>query len=389
MKAHLAEMLLEVKLRGVNDRFHLRHSFSADIEATHGILFNPKYSKRTKISGYRKWLETNQPCVFGRVAAKNKNVFICLLEEHEILRMRRGDEDLRDTIQDYRQIWKRHALEGLSSSFLILLVSRSLISKEPNDLLKEICRRLLELYIEIDKIQDDTYRTQREYVFLRRVGEDGQSKILKFSTLPNIFCAQGDSRWWHDHRTPGGIMITSNALGHFVYSRAGVATLQDREKIGALENAMRTINNAYRQTSKRISSKMKHCPATFLVPIRDGEISPLKETSDFRKFSPDHYEGYFHTDHLIPSVFFTKDRDPKQLKLYDNLTFRYIYDPNADPQEHGELMTGIEANWYDVKRNMDRLPDFADPEKGLNFSPAIRGRLAKWLEQRLKDRLES
>ena len=388
MKAHLAEMHLKAKLRSVNDRFRLRHPFAADIEATHAILFSPKYGKRAKISAYRKWLETNQPCVFGRVAAKNKNVFICLLEEHETLRMRRGDEDLRDTIQDYRQVWKRHALEGLTSSFLILLVSKSLVGKEPDDHLKEICRRLLELYMEIDKIQDDTFRTQREYVFLRRVSEDSQPKILKFSTLPNIFCAQGDSRWWHDHRTPGGIMITSNALGHFVYSRAGVAKLQDKERTAALENAMRTINNAFTGASGKKSGKLKHCPATHLIPIREGETSPLRGTSDFRKFSPDHYEGYFHTDHLIPSVFFTKDRDPKSLKLYDNLTFRYIYDPSADPQEHGELITGIEANWYDVKRNMDRLPDFADPEKSSSFSPAIRGRLAKWLDQRLKDRLE-
>lgn len=48
--------------------------------------------------------------------------------------------------------------------------------------------------------------TQREHVFLRRL----ENETLKFSTLPNIFCAQGDGRWWHDHRTPGDIMITSN-----------------------------------------------------------------------------------------------------------------------------------------------------------------------------------
>ena len=47
-----------------------------------------------------------------KVAAKNKNVFICLLEEREILRLRRGDDDLRDTIQEYRQtIEKDSALE--------------------------------------------------------------------------------------------------------------------------------------------------------------------------------------------------------------------------------------------------------------------------------------
>jgi hypothetical protein len=305
MKVHLAEMLLDMKFRGPEDRFRKTRPFSEDIEASHAILFSPQYDRRRKITAYRRWLETNQPCVFGRVAAKNKNVFICLLEEHEILRMKGGDDDLQQTIQDHRQVWKRHALEGLSSSFLIVLVSRTLTNKEPGDRLKEICRRLLELYMEIDPIEDDTFRTQREYVFLKKSQAARESKLLKFSTLPNVFCAQADGRWWHDHRTPGGIMITSNALGHFIYSRSGTANIQEKEKILALEHAMRTINNAYRGPSR---GKIKHCPATFLLPIKDGEISPLREGSEFRKYSADHYQGYFHTDHLIPSVFFTKER---------------------------------------------------------------------------------
>ncbi len=386
MKSHLAEMLLDIKFRGPADRFRNKHPFSEDIEATQAILFNSRYDKRRKISAYRRWLETNQPCVFGRVAAKNKNVFICLLEEHEILRMKKGDADLRETIQDHRQVWKRYALEGLSSSFLILLLSRSLVNKEPGDRLKEICRRLLELYMEIDRIDDNTFRTQREYVFLRKSQTGGESKLLKFSTLPNVFCSQADGRWWHDHRTPGGIMVTSNALGHFIYSRTGTAILQEKEKISALEHAMRTINNAYRGPAR---GRLKHCPATFLLPIKDGETSPLREGSDFRKYSADHYHGYFHTDHLIPSVFFTKERDPKELKLYDDLTFRYIFDPTADANEHADLMTGVDATWYEAKRNMDRLPDYADPETEATFSEKTKGRLALWLEQRLTERLQA
>ena len=105
---------------------------------------------------------------FGRVAAKSRNLFICLLEEHEILRMKRGDIDLHDTIQDYRQVWKRYALEGLSSSFVILFDQCISRGKEPGPQLKEICRRLLELYMELDHIDDDTFHTQREYVFLKK-----------------------------------------------------------------------------------------------------------------------------------------------------------------------------------------------------------------------------
>jgi hypothetical protein len=174
--------------------------------------------------------------------------------------MQNGDKDLTDTIQDHRQVWKRLALEGLTSSFVILVVSPRLVSREPDDGLKEICRRLMEVYMQV-AVADDSFHTQREYVYLRR----SESVVLKFSTLPNIFCAQGDGRWWHDHRTPGGIMITSNALGHFMYARSKKATLESSECTWALENAMRTISNAQPNPSGG-KTRFAHCPATSLVP---------------------------------------------------------------------------------------------------------------------------
>ena len=381
MGQHLAEMLLDLKYHGRGDSFRKRRPFSESVEAVHAILFNSRYNKPRKITAYRKWLETEQPCVFGRVAAKQKRVFICLIEEQEVLRMERGDEDLRDTIQDYRQVWKRHAFEGLSSSFVVLFTSRTLTTKEPADQLKEICRRLLELYMEVSPIPDDTVLGQREYVFLRRAGE-----LLKFSTLPNIFCAQGDGRWWQDHRTPGGVMITSNALGHFVYSRAQTGPLQEKDKLGALENAMRTIHNAHRP-SRGDTRTRKLCPATELVPLSPGETSPLRESSEFKRFSPDHYRGYFHTDHLVPAVFFAKPDELRQAKVHEPLSFRYIFDAEADPLDHAELMTGVPATWFEVRRNMDRLPDYANPESGREFSEVARGRLAHWGAERLQRRL--
>ena len=267
----------------------------------------------------------------GRVAAKNKFVFICLLEEHEIIRMRRGDEDLRGTIQDYRQAWKRYALDGLSSSFVLVLISPALTERSPGEQLKEICRRLLELYMEVDRVDDDTILPQREYVFLRIPESHPDPEILKFATLPNVFCTQADGRWWHDHRTPGGIMITSNALGHFTYARLSTKILSEKDKLLALENAMRTISNAFPGSGKPRPRGIQHCPATSLVRISPSEVSPLRETSPFRAYSPDHYSGFFHTDHLIPSVFFREERDPQELVSYDNLSLRYISTPKRIP----------------------------------------------------------
>lgn len=390
-RMHLAEMLLALKLHGKQDVFRRRHPFSEDIAGTNAVLFSSHYSKVRKRKAYRNWLEAvpNQPCIFGRIASKNNNIFICLLEEQEVLNMEKGDEDLRNTIQDHRQVWKRYALEGLSSAFVIVLVSESLAIKQPSDDLKEVCRRLMELYMEIDGIADDTILPQREYVFLRRQTQNGNTQLLKFSTLPNIFCAQGDGRWWHDHRTPGGIMITSNALGHFVYSRFGKAQLDHASTIWALENAMRTISNAYRGPSSSRGSSSTHCPATFLIPAAEDEISPLRPTSDLFGLSADHYQGYFHTDHMIPSVYFQEAPNTKKLALYENLSFRYIYDPIADPEGHSQLMTGEEANWYDVKRSLDRLPAFVDPEKTPGLPRAMHDRLKRWLSEESNRRLRT
>jgi hypothetical protein len=88
-------------------------------------------------------------------------------------------------------------------------------------------------------------------------------------------------------------------------------------------------------------------------------------------------------------VFFKKERDQKELKLYDDLSFQYIYDPIGDPQDHRELMTGTEAVAFEVKRNMDRLPEFLDPEKQLNFTGKLHGRVGNWLSSRLQERLDT
>lgn len=384
MQQHLAELLLESKLHGKPDRLRTTRRFSDDLAAVQSLLFNPDVPKLKKLAAYRRWLMDGQPCVFGRVAAKNENVFICLLEEQDILRMRNGDPDVRDTIQDARQCWKRLALDGRHSSFLILLLSPSLVTREPNNALKEICRKLMELYMEIPRVEDDTIHTQREYVFLRnRPGEP--DTLVRFSTLPNVFCAQGDGRWWHDHRTPGGVMITSNALGHFVMSRSAARTISPRDRTQAIEHAMMTISNAFAPAKK--NSGLKHCPATRLHLRPAAEATPLAPTSKMGGYSANSYSGFFHTDHLIPSVFFHPDRDPSKLSEYKELDLRYIHDALADPQSHAELMLGERASAYDLRQNLNRLPDFVNPETTGELSDKLRGKLANWADQRLRGRL--
>ena len=72
-KVQLAELLLQSRFHGPADRFRSQHPFSPDVEAVQAVLFNPKQSRQVKIAAYREWLERNQPCVFGKTAATNKN----------------------------------------------------------------------------------------------------------------------------------------------------------------------------------------------------------------------------------------------------------------------------------------------------------------------------
>ncbi len=258
-KPHFAELLLSARLHAKKDSLHTgKKGFSDDILQTNSVLFDPKIPKRRKIKAYRDWLVNNQPCLFGKNAANKRQVFVCLLEEDEILRMRNGDTDLEETIRDHQMVWKRHALHGLSSSFLILIVSRSIAEIAPGPELKELSRRLMEIYVDT-AVDDDEILAQQEWVYLYR-HQDSEPQLLKFATLPNIFCAQGDKRWWHDHRTPGALMITSNALGHFMHCMPGAVGPSTDQ---ALRRAMNTIKNAHR--GRKGDSRFRVCKINCVV----------------------------------------------------------------------------------------------------------------------------
>ena len=371
-RPHFAEFLLGLKLHGHRDLLRSRGDFSDDIQQVHGILHNPKARKPSKIAAYRNWLKSYQPCVFGRSAAGKRQVFICLLDEREILGMRRGDTDLRATLEDYRKVWKRYALHGRSSSLVIVVNSPALAYVEPSDELKEACRRLMELYVGAS-VDDDTILEQHEYVYLAKV-INGRRTFLKFATLPNLFCAQGDRRWWHDHRTPGGIMITSNALGHFMHCLTDGPEPDCRR---ALKQAMMTIQNSHRSGNRRLRQ-----PATELVPRGEGELTPLEGTS-FDQYSPHRYRSYFHTDHLIPSVFFRKGQPTH---VFEDLGLAYMHDQGEE--DYAELMGGEVTNAYTVRSEV-WMPEGKNLVGDFSFEKPERDEAHRWLESRLWARCRS
>jgi hypothetical protein len=121
------------------------------------------------------------------------------------------------------------------------------------------------------------------------------------------------------------------------------------------------------------------------VPKGEGVCPALKK--DMAAFASDHYEGYFNTDHLLPSVFFQEARDPKDIPAYRDLDLKYIYGSEADPKDHADLVLGSDATWFEVKRNLDRLPRTLDPETVATLTPKMEGQLKNWAAEHLKQRM--
>lgn len=370
---HFAEQLLHIKLAVKRDKMRQRSGFSEDLQTVNTLLNNPKVKKTTKIAAYRNWLLEGQPCIFGRSAARGRGVFVCLLEEKHILIMRNGDEGLRETIQDHQKVWKRYALHGQSSSFVIVVISEATALASPGPELKDLCRRLMELYLDCS-VDDNEILPQREYVYLAETTPTaGRPSFLRFTTLPNIFCAQGDKRWWHDHRTPGAVMVTSNALGHFMYCHSRGKSPDSNT---ALKQAMQTILNAHTVPG----GKKKRLPATELISRKDVESSPVETNSTYGGYSPRAYRGRFHTDHLIPSEFFVESAPSK---IYDDLDLSYIWD-TANP-EHRELTQGEKTDFYTVGKEV-WVPEGKNLLRDFTFERAERVAAYKWLESRLWER---
>ena len=132
-----------------------------------------------------------------------------------------------------------------------------------------------------------------------------------------------------------------------------------------------TIQNAHRSGKRGLKQ-----PATELVPRDEGKVSPLEGTA-FDQFSPCRYQGYFHSDHLIPSVFFQKGQPTH---VFEDLGLTCMHD--RDEEDYDELMGGEVTNAYTIRSEM-WLPDGKDLARDFSFEKAERDEAHRWLESRV------
>src|SRR5579859_1524064 len=201
----LAELLSFLK----PDSWREANGFSLDIAPVNEALWAAQSVPEAELL-LRQWLSAHQPCLFGRVAAKENAITFCILTETDIVE--HDDLWVREYIQKSRLAWLRAGFEGHSSGFVIAVISRAVAHAQPGSGALEFSRKLYSLYLLREDIGIDTI--YHDEIFL----SSGRDRMWKWLAGVNYFSAAGDGRWWHDHRFPGGMAISVNSVGHLVKS---------------------------------------------------------------------------------------------------------------------------------------------------------------------------
>jgi hypothetical protein len=312
------------------------------MEPCQSRLFDPTTTRQDKADALTDWLGSKaQPCLFGRMAARKGWLSVCVLTEGDFAK---GDEYVRQTIQEHRRTWKREALSGGKHGFIILAASKRLAQAEPGPALQSIALRLCELYLSESGL-DEVFHDSLDL----RIERGDPAQYRRWRVGVNIFAAQGDGRWWHDHRIPGGIAFSMNSVGHMARKLAEVAMRRnpplavkaarlpmEQLETWALPLAVRTIDTASRG----------RIPGTWLL-ARDPAAAGAVEVEERRRlvlgglsgYNEDCYRGKYHTDQTVPAAYFDPGPDrPGGLPDHD-LYFTYLHrtsDPDFESMGLGE-----------------------------------------------------
>jgi hypothetical protein len=328
------------------DSWRKEVGFSQHIQLAQQSLFANTVSDEDCVKVLNEWLQRFQPCLFGRIAAKLGKISYCILQESDL---RSPEEAIKKKIQSARTKWTREGFEGGKSGFVISVISPTIANALPNENMKALAQRLCSLYLLCDIATDEIYL---DNIWLEKPGRNRTT--WEWSVGVNYFCAQGDKRWWQDHRIPGGMAFSMNSVGHMVKSGMLADVMSHLEELmdapeeywvtskissleAALEFAMRTIYGA----SNAVSGK-----ATWLLPLpaNKKELPVEKCPAKLPHFLEDKnfctYEGYYHTDFTLPSEYFLSDAvRPDGVKVH-NLDLTYLFDKSLDNPDFEKIGVG-------------------------------------------------
>lgn len=298
-------------------------SFGEDIDATHRILLDPAVAVVDKEARLRQWLNRFQPCMFGRLGARNRQGIrydMCWITRDDLLR---GTVHVVGKIQRARREWKERAAEGRAHGLLTVFNVVEFAYAMPGPALVELCLLLANLYLlEHAPVRADMMYA--EAVPLRHA--DGSCETLKGGI--NIFYTSAHGTDNHDRRIPGGIVISVNAPGLLANSFVKGGLAPD------LESAIATVRNfAWASIGNggigRPSGRAASCSWHNLDPGRPAGECPMRHRPRHvpENFSTSDYSALYHTDVLVPSrvmLHASCDAPRSEREVWSALDFSYL-----------------------------------------------------------------
>jgi hypothetical protein len=372
------------------------------VETSDKLLAATDDTERARVLG--DWLKTSQPCIFGHLAVERGLIEYCFISEEHLTST---DEDICAIIRTARDEWRSLARHGLRSAFVILALGRRVFEAKPDEALQELALALCAQYLRVSVQPDRIYNDTIELLSLKR------EPARRWNVGVNFFGAQGDRRWWNDHRIPGGIGFSMNSVGHLVASetrRRAVAEPKpeptsrlaakraraERELAESQQTSVRSLPVALKYAMHTIRGAsvgneptMSWGPATMLLRASpDLKRCPFEEVVKDRHLgSVDHvsYAGWYHTDITVPSEYFRSDwTKPADIRSPFRLDFSYLHRKGS--ADYKELAEGrpVPIKTTIRQKGLVGEEEFASAEppmpkrKRKALAVALRARLEEW-----------
>ncbi len=283
-----------------------RTSFGPDIDEVEQTLLSdaPLAEKKTALM---KWLSRYSPCLYARMGSKQvKGVSLplCWLDEDDFAL---GPIHLMNTIQIARRRWKREALDGRASAFLIMFNHRKLARATPDESFITILCSLADLYlVERAPIRPDIIYTESVPLEV-----DGEPSLFRAGV--NFFYPTAHETMNHDRRAPGGVLVSVNSPGHLANSwvKLGLEAEFESATSETLKLALRSVGNGGHGSAATPSCSWHNME----IPLGGTEKDACPSRRD--------YSAIYHTDVLIPTQA-TLGRGTEDRAVWDNLKLDYI-----------------------------------------------------------------
>jgi hypothetical protein len=339
----------------VEDKWRKEAPFSDDIKTANELLFHPFATKGDCEQQLDNWVQGNQPCLFGRIAAATQLVHYCILRHDDFVG--KSDEHISQIIRAELVNWKRRSLNPSAygstpaHGFMLVAASPKLAFAAPDENLRSFASKLRDLW-GCPMTQSSSGPIHWETLYIQNPTD---SHFQKFTFGVDFFAAQGDNRWWHDHRCPGGILFTANSVGHMRKYREWYGK-RDNQEEWTVQTAMMTIDSAantpYGKSTelKALDDKGQPFVKDLACPIQ--KLRPQLVNRDWTR-----YLGHLHTDHSIrPEFFYGQPEMPTDVAKNTYVQdFAYLYDPRSP--DYVKFVSGVPAAadeiWAEIGRPED------------------------------------